>query len=1758
MSRLLLMAILMAASVVATPATQSASDKEQAASGAAFYYYGERRIRLERSGTEVVVGFDAAQAVAVEEAVRALLPQATLRPGAGDARRSYSVVTLDAVASTMSSDAAAGQLSGVGALDFVAPVFRDPVSGAKLLPTDEIIVKAKGALTADGLAVALQAFDVSVDRQLRGADDEFVLRVGPDTDVIQRARQIHESGVVAWAEPNFVQEYRKSSTPNDPRYSQMWHLLNTGQGPNGGNTGADIAAPSAWDIEVGNSSVVIAIVDDGVDLAHEDLAPNLFVNPGEIPGNGFDDDQNGFVDDVRGWDFAGNDSNASPTSSPENHGTAVAGIAAARGNNGIGITGVCQRCSLLPVKVVNGQQFVSTDRLAEALRYAASFADIINNSWGGGAPSATLESALQFAATFGRHGRGTVVFSAAGNGAGGNVELATTLPAGTHRFRWTYSKDESVVAGDDTAWLAAVVFPGNFFSSVFGQGPLPNGWTTGGDAPWSHVHDPVHADEGGGWPASMRAGAIADGQSSYIEAVQTVTAGTFRSLQYVSSEPGFDGLRVQIDFNNDGTFDLSSGLLTGLPPTGVAYPAAYPQSIAVGAVSNYDYRSHYSQFGPELAFLAPGSAGYLNAGIHTTDRSGSSGYSSSSYADDFSGTSSSTPVAAGVAGLMLSRNPTLTPLQVKQILQDTADKVGGVAVVYVNGRHERYGSGRIDAFRALSAVPLPSAVEPPAVLRQPASQMVPFQSSARLSVEASGTSLLFQWYRGAPGDITTPVSGATAAVFDTPAVTAPTTYWVRVSNVAGSADSSASDLTVGAAFDGVLGAPRCYWLSGVCDSGWLLNGRGLAGPEPHQPNSLQMICSDGTGDRAIGSIDRIRVTPLTVQFTSGQLVRVEVDTVTSLRAGRLELFLADTPSAPNWIRFATLDAPFIGAHTFVAIYALPPARLQAIRARLHQSSLQPDYGSCGSPDPYTDSDDIVFPSSEALSVPRILIQPRGGIQDDSGAYNIGEVFVGAIGTATLQYQWYRGVSGDTSRPITTGLLPYRPYLNQVDRTVGTAYYWVRVSNTLGFVDSDTVTVTTANSAMATYNSFFKAPLCPLTYSCWATTTGRGTVGPEMNQPNTLFATCQDGTGGRSSDESIDSIRFYTPDRLPPAPGKPIIVTATVKTFSGLHDRLDFYSAADANNPVWTHIATLRPLSSPHLTAEFMLPYGTLQAVRARFRYQGTEGPCGGAPGSYDDHDDLVFPTVASATMAPVIAAQPRSAVAAAGQPHTLSVTASGPSLVYQWYRGASGFVGEPLPQANSRTLTVAVTGGTTQYWVRVSSPGGSADSAAATIKGAIAATAAANPVLRAPVCLSWSAWCDSATVLVGRSGVGPEINAPNTLAATCVDGSSGRFHVDESIDAIRISTVDGEPFVPGATVKVDVSAWIFSQFYDVVDVFQSASATAPVWVHVASITPESGGAQTLSTGYVLPAGTLQAVRARLRYRGVANPCGLGPYDDHDDLAFSVGGPTTLNSSVMTLTGTSTMSPASPLLPSTNTAPVIWPGYVSGASARSLAAVASSETPEQIERYREAERVEMTATRERNAFVEPAAVESPVRASTSAVSSTAADTTASASEKVAEPLTEFLESRMYALRYSGKAISYAEAWFRRSPAVIDQARSCILYIERASNAVLLLNDSGDELLRATIGHSGSLRNRQCAVDMQSVRVTATEDGLVVSLTVRLNRDYAVTGVYSQTVDAAGNSSGWTLSSSPSGATGALAAEELSKAASTSPGTEAASP
>jgi predicted outer membrane repeat protein len=220
---------------------------------------------------------------------------------------------------------------------------------------------------------------------------------------------------VEFAELNTI--VRAHLVPNDPRFPVQWAWENTGQiYPASGNYNdppgtpdCDIDAPEAWEIYTGNSEIIVAVIDTGVNYSHRDLDDNMWRNPDEEGGSpDVDDDGNGFVDDIYGYDFLNEDNDPNDDNG---HGTHCAGIIAAEGNNGLDIAGVCWAARIMALKFLNQNGSGPTSAAAEAIYYAvANGADVVSNSWGGGNFSETLNEAIAFA-----HSQGAIVVASAGN-----------------------------------------------------------------------------------------------------------------------------------------------------------------------------------------------------------------------------------------------------------------------------------------------------------------------------------------------------------------------------------------------------------------------------------------------------------------------------------------------------------------------------------------------------------------------------------------------------------------------------------------------------------------------------------------------------------------------------------------------------------------------------------------------------------------------------------------------------------------------------------------------------------------------------------------------------------------------------------------------------------------------------------------------------------------------------------------------------------------------------------------------------------------------------------------------------------------------------------------------------------------------------------------------------------------------------------------------------------------------------------------------
>ena len=296
------------------------------------------------------------------------------------------------------------------------PFFADPVSDRFIFLFDEINIRVRNDADAAEIKTFLAKRGLRVMAHDEFAPNVWLLRADetPGEEILALANELaRDTSRFSWAEPNFHAEMTKYLSPDDPFFPNQWHLENNGQ--NGAVAGADVSAEQAWAFTLGDPNVVIAVLDDGLDLGHPDLAQNLWANSAEL-NNGLDDDGNSFIDDLNGWDFCDDDNDPGHKHDlTEGHGTAVAGIAAAVQNNGLGVSGIAPNCKLLPLKIFDGDDYCGDFSTGQAIRYAAQYAAVINCSWGGGGASSALEDAIIFARTQGRNGKGSLILCASGN-----------------------------------------------------------------------------------------------------------------------------------------------------------------------------------------------------------------------------------------------------------------------------------------------------------------------------------------------------------------------------------------------------------------------------------------------------------------------------------------------------------------------------------------------------------------------------------------------------------------------------------------------------------------------------------------------------------------------------------------------------------------------------------------------------------------------------------------------------------------------------------------------------------------------------------------------------------------------------------------------------------------------------------------------------------------------------------------------------------------------------------------------------------------------------------------------------------------------------------------------------------------------------------------------------------------------------------------------------------------------------------------------
>jgi subtilisin family serine protease len=296
---------------------------------------------------------------------------------------------------------------------------RERVLDRRVMVGDHVVVRLAPGADDRALERLCSALGLRIRRRMISPGMFLVSFPAPNADSVPEfaAALSRHGDVVRYAEPDYLRRLA-AAYPNDPSWSSLWGLHQASD--------CDIDAPEAWDVTVGSADLVAAVLDTGMQYTHADLASNAWVNPGEIPGNGLDDDGNGFTNDVYGWDFANDDSDPADDHS---HGSHCAGTIGAVGSNGVGVVGVNWRVKLMAVKCFdatgNGTDSDCMDSFAYVtmMRRRGVNVRVTSCSWGGTDFTQGLLDAVRDA-----NDAGVLCVAAAGN-VGWNNDVNPYYPA---------------------------------------------------------------------------------------------------------------------------------------------------------------------------------------------------------------------------------------------------------------------------------------------------------------------------------------------------------------------------------------------------------------------------------------------------------------------------------------------------------------------------------------------------------------------------------------------------------------------------------------------------------------------------------------------------------------------------------------------------------------------------------------------------------------------------------------------------------------------------------------------------------------------------------------------------------------------------------------------------------------------------------------------------------------------------------------------------------------------------------------------------------------------------------------------------------------------------------------------------------------------------------------------------------------------------------------------------------------------------------
>lgn len=583
------------------------------------------------------------------------------------------------------------------------------VTGSSVEPAQyvpgEVIVKFYDSASQTTIAAAHALAGGQTMKFFAGGADRFDhLKLGKGEHVEDALTKYRHSPAVEYAEPNYL--HQLAAIPNDTQFTSLWGLHNTAD--------VDIDAPEAWDITTGSSNVIIGVMDSGIAYDHPDLAANMWTNPGETPNDGVDNDNNGYVDDIFGYDFRYDDSEPmdpiNPNGGNVGHGTHVAGTIGAVGNNNSGVTGVMQRVKLMALKAGGTDNGLTSAAIIEAVNYAIrNGARAINASFTRGGSCSQAEYAAFRAANT----AGVMVLAAAGN-ANSDNDVAAIFPAGysvatscgpalpnvisVAAIAQTGAKASFSNFGRASVQIAA---PGVNINSTkptsnttdlmfhnFDSNPDSLGYTFGGaNNSWGFTNTVFNSPSTS--LTDSPAGNYLNNTASRATGPIFSTAGQrgcrLESRLRLATQNNSDGILTEVSGDGGANWSTESGWSGS---TGGNFQR-FTMAELPDRKANVQYR---------FEFLSDSSI--VDDGVYVDDVRAycvSGRPSATSDYQPLNGTSMAAPHVTGVVGLLLAVNPNLTVTQIRNAILNTGDVSAGLNGLVSTGR-------RLNAFNALNSI----------------------------------------------------------------------------------------------------------------------------------------------------------------------------------------------------------------------------------------------------------------------------------------------------------------------------------------------------------------------------------------------------------------------------------------------------------------------------------------------------------------------------------------------------------------------------------------------------------------------------------------------------------------------------------------------------------------------------------------------------------------------------------------------------------------------------------------------------------------------------------------------------------------------------------------------------------------------------------------------------------------------------------------------------------------------------------------------